>query len=393
MSSSRIVGVDVARALALLGMIAAHMIEAVPGDPDAVDGWFQVVSGRSSALFAVLAGVSIALSTTSGCGPGVVLRVGARLALTTRAVLVAVIGLLLGTVSDGVAVILTYYGVLFLCALPVVRWRARSLAMLAAGWALLSPVISMLLRPHLPAPTYDMPSPAFLADPLHLASELLFTGYYPVLTWATYLFAGMAIGRLDLRSPAVAKRLLLPGLGLAAFALAVSATFTGSRQIRRALLSNYDGVGDPKTWAELHTEMTRGFFGTTPTEPWWWLGIWVPHSGSILDLVHTTASAVAILGAALVVTSVASPSARHVVAIIFGAGSMTLTLYVTHVLLIAAPAGIAWSDRIGVHVVVLGLLGAIGVGLRSRGPLELLVSEVASRVGNSASIRRRTPPQ
>ncbi len=365
-------------------MVAAHMIDPQPGTSEAVDGWYQVVSGRSSALFAVLAGVSIALSTTSGRSASPLVRPGARSGLATRAGLIALIGLLLGPLSVGVAVILTYYGALFLCALPVLRWRAKSLALLTVAWALLSPVASMLVRPHLPAPTYEMPSPVFLADPLQLAGELLVTGYYPVLTWATYLFAGMAVGRLDLRNLAVARRLLLWGLWLAAFALGVSALLARSPRVQREVLDAYDGVGDPTNWSEVSTEMTRGFFGTTPTEPWWWLGIWVPHSGSIADLAHTTGSAMAVLGAALLVTSMLTASARHVVAVTFGAGTMTLTLYVAHVVLLAALNGTGWGDHIGFHVVVLGSLGALGVALRSRGPLELLVSEVSSLVSNRA---------
>ena len=56
---SRVVGVDVARCLALLGMMATHIL------PGVVDGdvplGFQLAAGRASALFAVLAGVSLVL--------------------------------------------------------------------------------------------------------------------------------------------------------------------------------------------------------------------------------------------------------------------------------------------------------------------------------------------
>ena len=52
-STPRLVGLDVARALAVLGMFAAH---TAPGS------WlYTIAEGRAAALFAVLAGVSIAL--------------------------------------------------------------------------------------------------------------------------------------------------------------------------------------------------------------------------------------------------------------------------------------------------------------------------------------------
>ena len=61
---SRLQGIDLARALAVCGMFAAHLI-ALPlpviGDPAT---WIGVAGGRSSILFATLAGVSLALITT-----------------------------------------------------------------------------------------------------------------------------------------------------------------------------------------------------------------------------------------------------------------------------------------------------------------------------------------
>ena len=58
--SQRLVGLDVARCLALLGMVAARVLDA-----RRLDGrlaWHVwLVEGRASALFAVLAGVSLAL--------------------------------------------------------------------------------------------------------------------------------------------------------------------------------------------------------------------------------------------------------------------------------------------------------------------------------------------
>src|SRR4051812_8710723 len=53
----RVTGLDVARALAVFGMLGAHFA-GVPADIDASpSSWLGVVHGRSSILFAVLAGV------------------------------------------------------------------------------------------------------------------------------------------------------------------------------------------------------------------------------------------------------------------------------------------------------------------------------------------------
>ena len=59
----RLRGVDVARGLAVLGMFGAHLLvtdDLVWVDPST---WTGLVDGRSSVLFALLAGVSVALLT------------------------------------------------------------------------------------------------------------------------------------------------------------------------------------------------------------------------------------------------------------------------------------------------------------------------------------------
>jgi len=388
-TSSRIIGVDVARALALLGMVVAHMGDAFVGAEASVDPWHQVVAGRSSALFAVLAGLSIVLATSSvsssASSQGLPnLRFDSRPVLARRAVLIAMIGLLLGAVAEGIAVILTYYGVLFLCALPVLRWRARSLALLAVGWGVAAPVVSLALRPFLPEPSLRIPAPSSLADPLALISELLVTGYYPVLTWATYLFAGMAIGRLDLRSRVVALRLALGGCVLAVVSIGISALITRLMSVQQSLLDTYNREG-VRDWGELSGVLTKGLFGTTPTGSWWWLAVWSPHSGSMVDLAHTVGSALVILGGALFATSGLPDGGRRVVSVIFGAGSMALTLYVVHVVALALPRDWDWVQEIWVHVSVLAGAGALFAARRAQGPLERLVAD-ASRAAQGGAL-------
>ncbi|MGB5952705.1 MAG: heparan-alpha-glucosaminide N-acetyltransferase domain-containing protein [Ornithinimicrobium sp.] len=373
---SRIVGIDVARALALLGMVSAHMIDQTSSNGTEVDAWFQLVAGRSAALFAVLAGVSIVLTTrATGTSAGeVALRPGARRAVAVRAALIAAIGLVLGIPDVGVAVILVYYGALFCCAIPFLRWQARSLLILSICCALASPVASLLLRTILPPPGLVVPEPSSLLDPLGLLTEVLVTGYYPVLTWVTYLFVGMAVGRLDLRSKAVAQRMVLLGLSLAIAALGVSAILKRSPGVQASLIDSYDITGTVSTFGELNRQITLGFFGITPVDSWWWLGIWAPHSGSIADLAHTAGCAVTVLGAALLITHRLSPPTWRAVHIAAGAGTMTLTLYAVHILLLGAPEFLSWTEDVGFQIVVLGSLGALFAATHSKGPLELAVS-------------------
>ncbi|QFG67976.1 heparan-alpha-glucosaminide N-acetyltransferase domain-containing protein [Ornithinimicrobium pratense] len=378
--------VDLARLLALLGMFASHLILPLRADAG-VDGLFQVVAGRSSALFALLAGVSLAIVTrdlhAGGGGPA-----GSRTAnpawhrhrLLVRAAAVGAVGLVLGLLDSGIAVILVYYAVLFCCALPVLTWRAPALAALAMTWGLVSPLLSMMARPALPSTTYQVPSLVSLRDPVQLLSELLVTGYYPVLTWATYLFAGLAVGRLlapggtvlsDARvSSRLGAILTLLGLLLAAVPLVVSRMLTGSEQVRQALVETSGAA----SWTHLSVELRSGFYGVHPEGTSWWLGVWVPHSGSIADLAHTTGCALLALGLCWWAVRLLPRLPWQLVA---GAGAMTLTLYTLHVAVLGSPWGepgraLARGSQTALvlHAALALMVGVVFAALRRPGPLE-----------------------
>ena len=59
----RIPGLDLARGLAVIGMLAAHLFTLPEIDWTDPVTWGGIVGGRSSILFATLAGVSISIVT------------------------------------------------------------------------------------------------------------------------------------------------------------------------------------------------------------------------------------------------------------------------------------------------------------------------------------------
>ena len=148
--------------------------------------------------------------------------------VVVRALAVGAIGLALGYPGSGVEVILPYYAVLFVLAIPLLRLEPRVLAALALAAGLLAPVASHLLRQHLGAAQPTNPTFGTLGhDPLGLLVELTLTGFYPALAWMTYLCAGLAVGRLSLRSPRVAAKLLAFGVALAGVAALSSSLLLG----------------------------------------------------------------------------------------------------------------------------------------------------------------------
>lgn len=359
-------------------MMATHVLRDT--DPDGTISFAQgLAGGRASALFAVLAGVSLALMTGRTEPVHGRERVARSAGLAVRALLVALLGLALGGLESGLAVILTYYGVLFLCGLPFLGLRARALFVLAGGWLLVAPVVSHLLRPHLPGRGTESPTFAQLADPGQLLSELLVSGYYPVLPWLTYLLVGIGLGRLDLTQRRVQAVIAAVGATLVVLTTAVSRALTGLDEVRVALVSV------PPTAESADAVLDRiayGMFGTTPTGgAWQWLLVVAPHSGTPFDLAQTIGSALLVIGLCLLLVGVLTPAGERFVAVLFGAGAMTLTLYTLHVVMktpgvwpAERPESYVW------HVLVVLAIGAAYAAARRPGPLEHLVSLSAGAV-------------
>lgn len=357
----RLQGVDLARGLALVGMVAAHVF------PGSATGVHRLVDGTSAALFATLAGVGLAL-LSGGPRP----RVGRALrrSVAVRAAVVASLGLLLGLLPTPVAIVLAYYGLLLVVALPLLGLPARALAALAAALAAAGPVASFLLRPHLPVRVTGNPSFAALDRPVRLLETLTVTGYYPVLAWSAYLCAGLAVGRMPLRRVRVQAGLLLGGVALVALAAGLSALLLGP-------LGGLDAIaaasGEPV--AAVRAAVHRNQFGNVPTSTPWWLAVDAPHASTPLDLLRTVGTSLAVLGAALL--AVRPAQIARAVRPVAAAGAMTLTLYSLHVAFLASvgrdrPLAL-WSGQVAVALV----LAVLWLDQHRRGPVEALVARLA----------------
>jgi uncharacterized membrane protein len=372
-SVARVVGVDIARFVALAGMMATHILPRVEGGATDLSFAHSLAGGRASALFAVLAGVSLALTT----GRTTPVRGrdywAAAAGVAVRAVLIAVIGLALGEFDSGIAVILTYYGLLFLLGIPFLGFRARWLLVTATIWLVVSPVVSLLVRPRLPARGFDSPSFESLGEPALLLYELAFTGYYPAVPWLTYLLVGLAIGRMDL-----ARRDAAVDLAVAGTALVVASVALSGALLRRPGVMD-ELVGQLGSTASQERRLSHSFFGSTPTDSWWWLSVRAPHTATPFDLGQTIGSALLVIAVCLVLGRLL-PSAS---AVLFGAGAMTLTLYTAHVLLRVE----LWEDDtlptyVG-HVTAALVVGALFALGRARGPLEALVGGLSKAARGS----------
>ncbi|WP_210602630.1 heparan-alpha-glucosaminide N-acetyltransferase domain-containing protein [Brevibacterium oceani] len=326
--AGRLIGLDAARGIALLAMMVTHIFALA--DDTGMPTWAAIFAGRASALFAVLAGCSLVLSTRSrldGAHDGRGRLRDAVPSVLIRAAAIVIIGLCLGSISSLLAVILVNYGIMFALALLFLRLRAGALFAITGAWMLLTPVVSMWVRStFLLEPSY-LPMGFFdFATPGTMLTDLFLTGYYPVLQWMSYILLGMAVAKLD-----IGRHLL----GLFTVGLSLFVVGRGSSWL---LLNVFGGdaalVEDSQMWGiDLTAALFTGSYGVTSATSWWWLAIAGPHSATPFDLLSTAGTAVMTIVACQAAT-VLLGRRSWALAPLSAPGSMPLSVYAAHVVLI-----------------------------------------------------------
>jgi len=185
----RIVGLDVARALALLGMVAVDFESVLSnqlGSPFL--GWvLQLPAGFASALFVVLAGIGVSLMAGSD-------RRRAGLVLVRRAMALLLLGYLflaLAWEED----ILHFYGYYLLLAVPCLWLSSRALLAALA--------LALIPTPLLLSIGWDFDQGWVLGRLEYVdlwtwrghLRHLLFNGFFSIPSWMALFLWGMWLGR------------------------------------------------------------------------------------------------------------------------------------------------------------------------------------------------------
>ncbi|MEX5306229.1 heparan-alpha-glucosaminide N-acetyltransferase domain-containing protein [Kocuria sp. CPCC 205258] len=381
----RLVGIDAARGLALLGMVSVHILPS--WDPETFEATVQwtLFSGRAAALFALLAGVGLALGS-GGTRVHEGRRATAdRAGLLVRAVLITALGLLINQLSPGdppAYNILVYYGVFFLLALPFLHLSVRALLAWAAGLAVLGPVLVHSLGPALPGFTVYNPGLAELVtEPGTTLAQLLVTGSYPGVTYLVYLLAGLALGRLDLSAVRTQAGLAIGGAALAVFSAVTSWLLLHPLGGIERLLAASPSLDR----GDVQDVLVYGPDPVLPSATWWWLAVTGPHTNTPLALLSGVGTGALVLGLCLLVAR----RAGHVLLPLVAAGSMTLTLYSAHLLGLFLELHyeqpVLWFL---VHVLVGTVFAVLWHRARGQGPLERVVGR-AARAGRDRVLRHR----
>jgi uncharacterized membrane protein YeiB len=316
-------------------MLAAHTLH---GDGDAF------YDGRSSILFATLAGISLGLMTggrhpVPRAATGWATRRRARLSIAIRALLLIALGLGLWLLGTNIAIILDSYGFLFLVCIPLLfvnRWMLAGLAVLCA---LLGPTVVEAVSA---ATSQTGPLPVSQDNPLVIPVSWL-DSYYPAPVWLAYVLAGLAIARFGVARSRVQRILIIGGAVIAALGYGISAA-----------------LGEPV----------------------------VAHTDTTMEAISSGALAIAVIGILVVaVGHIGSRAGRMLVRPLVSAGSMPLSIYTAQVLVIALVSALhpeeyddafSWTLFLGLAVGSL-VLASVWRLLFAQGPLEWLFARLALR--------------
>ncbi|MGJ0183942.1 heparan-alpha-glucosaminide N-acetyltransferase domain-containing protein [Corynebacterium glyciniphilum] len=290
----RIQGIDLARALAILGMFAAHLTVTPPFQWNEPTTWSALVNGNSSVLFAALAGVSLALSTSGtdkATPPTGHTLTRARRLLTARAAIIWIIGLLLVGTGVPVNVILPAYGILFLVSTRLIAHQLSTLVTTAALTAITMPVLVSAINT---AASDDIAAERTLAT-------TLIGWYYPFPVWAAFLTTGIAAGRVL----ASARNHIIPAAGMVALGVPLAAI---GHLLLGPIATHAEDNNGPWLLTTLHVE---------------------PHSSGIGEVIGSGGVALAAIGMCVLICLT---PLRHLTWPLRAMGSMPLTAYTAHLL-------------------------------------------------------------
>ncbi len=355
-ATRRVDGVDVARAVAMVGMVVAHYMDrsSEPGArAQTLDAARAFVDGRAMPLFVVLGGVSVGLLVHRARRPD--------RALLVRAALFLPLGLLLQQWTVHLAIVLQYYALFFVVAivlrrLPTAVLLGLSAAAVAAGawtfqvWGDLAPGDGR------------WEGWTTVQEPWRVLAALAIDGYYPLLPSIAFFGIGMWLGRRLARGPVGAP--LVAGLVAGGTGAAVVGYLGG-----RWLTSLTDAAVHFAQPGEI-----RPFFS------WYRLLDTAGHSQMPAWMLGSTGVALAVIGLCLAIV----PRLGRLATPLVVAGQGALTFYVVQALVIRWTPDVE-TTTIGTEALIaLGIVGSF-VGLAAlwhlrfrRLPLEALLHRLTA---------------
>lgn len=354
-ASNRIEGLDLARAIAILGMVIINYDNAIVSDIrefTLLETIVMGLQGKAVPVFIVLSGIGLSLMAKSFFSKAGVNQLSDfRLILIKRSLFLFVIGLFLKQLWP--ADILHYYGIYLLAGAVLIAVSNRVLWACIAVFILVSVIYMVGFDIYAELDWDKIAFPDFQSA-YELLRHLFFLGFYPVFPWFSLFVFGMWLGRLDMSGRHCRISMIFLGIFLV-----VLAEFASNRLLNSLITYAYE-----KDKFSLLFLSDIELFPATP-----------------LYILSGSGIALAMIGLSLAVAE--KFSTHRCVELLTAVGRISLTLYVAHIAI-----GINALDLIGkgfdqtVSFAVLNAIGFFGAAVvlshylkkeGRKGPLEWIM--------------------
>jgi uncharacterized protein len=300
--NKRIIGIDVARALAVIGMIIVNF-KVVFGENGLswVKSFASVFDGKAAATFVVLAGVGLALMTNSAIknNDKVKLKV-ARSRILKRALFLFIVGI--SYIAIWPADILHFYGIYMAITILLLTSKGKTLIITAISLIVTFPILMIFWNYETGWNFSTLDYQGFWTVKGFMRN-LFFNGFHPVIPWAAFMLFGYWFGKQDLHNDKFIKKIFW-----------ISSIIFISIHALSYLSISFLSEGNQETALEL-TEI----LGTNPMPP---LPIYMFNGISI---------AFAIISACIIVAK--RFENNKIIDALNKTGQLALTFYVAHVII------------------------------------------------------------
>lgn len=324
----RIIGIDVARALAIIGMIIVNFKVAFGGQgEDWLVTFAHQFEGKAAAIFVVLAGIGLALMTNSAIEENNQAKINkARIRIAKRALFLFVLGL--SWIEIFTADILHYYGVYMAISTLLLTSKRRTILFVALSLILAYPVLHLFLD-------YDTGwdfASLYYQDFWTFNGfirNLFFNGFHPVIPWTAFMLVGYWFGRQNLHNDTFIKKTL--GISTLAFI-----TIQAFSYVSILILSK----GNKDAAVELGIML-----GTSPMPPF------------PIYMLNGIAFALALISACILIAKLHSD---HILtSALKNTGQLALTFYVAHVIIGMGLIDAMGTNKMGSYSIEFSVLYAI----------------------------------
>ncbi|MYL70562.1 DUF418 domain-containing protein [Halobacillus litoralis] len=352
-SKNRIIGFDISRALAILGMVIVNYkisMHAEGNGPEWLIISTGLLEGRASAIFVILAGIGISLMTRKALLHSTSSKKN-RTMIWRRSVFLFVLGMCLFLMQWS-ADILHYYAFYMFIASFFIVTSARNLLLAALATVLTSQVFQLLLNYEYGWDKSFQYYEEFWTIKGFI-SNLFFNGYHPIFPWMAFVFIGMWLGRLNFRNNKLIRKIMI--VSFITFSVVEVSSF--------ALIKLFSPI--------LGHEVAYYLFDTKPMPP------------TMFYMISSTSTAILII--LLCIKLSKSFKKNAIIQALVNTGQLALTLYVGHflVLVVLSMFGglvnntLQFTTTIAITFFLIStILSTYWRKKFKRGPIELMMRKV-----------------